>query len=777
MPTSAKHPPSNWSAVKKLLEQALELPPSERDAFIANAHAEDAIRQEVLSLLAFTPDGTQHPDADFLSAPAAVAVALMEPRNHVGEQLGAWKIVCPLGSGGMGDVFEAHRADGSYEGRAAIKLLKPGIGSPSVLQRFAHERQALARLHHPHIATLLDAGLSADGLPYFVMEYVDGTPIDQAVLPLNLESRLQLFLQLTAAVSHAHKNLLVHGDLKPGNVLVTRDGQVKLLDFGISMALQPSSAPHSPADASADAPGDTASLPFTPHYASPEQVRGDSVSTATDVYSLGVLLYQVLTGVRPIGRDATTPAQAAHSVLTETPAPASSLPDGLSTDPQWLGNRKRLKGDLDDILRKSLEKSIERRYPSVEALAQDIQNYLLHQPVNARHWSVGYVLAKFVRRHRLTAALGAMLLLSLLAGITVSSWQAHQATVRLASIKTITREAVFRFGDAVTFVPGGMAIKAELLEKLTQVLDKLVAASGDDVDVRADAAQAYARLADIEFNENSTALHRADAGQRHADQALELARSVLKDKQADATFVIWYWRALGTRARLQRSKQQPDTALATLADVPAMLGTSIALAQTAKQEDAVLALRVERARSRHLISQILYKPGMPHLGRPDDALQELAAARAELVELSAQSPHPEITYLLGSVDGQVAIVHESRNALDDALTAAQLAWQERKATVSALPQDVEYRDALITESMTLGRILLRLNRNTEALTATQTAWDTNLQVEREHATDPKNMWTQRIASLAKHHAEALQRNGHPQAAAEVLARAEKLKKK
>lgn len=769
MPTTTKHPPSNWSAVKELLQQALELPHGERDAFIAKADADDAVRQEVLSLLVFTPEGTQHPDADFLSAPAAVAV--MAPRDRVGEQLGAWKIVCPLGSGGMGDVFEAHRADGSYEGRAAIKLLKPGIGSPSVLQRFAHERQALARLHHAHIATLLDAGLTAEGLPYFVMEYVDGTPIDQAVLPLNLESRLQLFLQLTAAVSHAHQHLLVHGDLKPGNVLVTRDGQVKLLDFGISMALDPTVAPLTETDSSV-----ATTLPFTPHYASPEQVRGEAVSTATDIYSLGVLLYQLLTGVRPTGRDATTPAQAVRSILNETPSPASSLPDGLSTDPQWPHHRKQLQGDLDDILRMALEKSIEKRYPSVEALSQDIRNFLSHHPVNARAWGVGYVSAKFIRRHRLSVALGVMLLVSLLVGIVVSSWQAHQAMVRLAGIKSITREAVFRFGDAVTFVPGGMAIKADLLQQLTTVLDKLVAANGDDVDVRADAAQAYARLADIEFNENSTALHRADAGQRHADQALELAHSVLKDKQADANFVIWYWRALGTRARLQRSNQQPDTAFATLADVPAMLGSSIALAQAAKQEDAVLALRVERARSRHLMSQILYKPGMPHLSRPDDALKELAAARAELVELSAQSPHPEITYLLGSVDGQVAIVHESRDALDAALAAAQLALQERKATVSALPQDVEYRDALITESMTLGRILLRLNRNAEALAATQSAWDTNLQLEREHASGPKNMWTKRIASLAKHHAEALQRSGNAQEASKVLARADQSQK-
>ena len=764
MPKKRPLSPTSWSLAKHLYEQASQVGAPEREALITAADVDEAVRAEVRSLLAFDleqSDGGLEPSA-LLSS-----VALLDPvpvPDRIGDRLGPWQIVRPLGAGGMGDVFEATRADGSYTGRAALKILKRGLDSAAILQRFSLERQALARLNHPHIATLLDAGLSADGLPYFVMEYVDGSPIDEASAGLTIEQRLALFLQLADAVAYAHKNLVVHRDLKPGNVLVTLQGQVKLLDFGIAKALDPlEAAPGSPRDTTMGT-----QRPFTPQYASPEQVRGDAVNTGTDIYSLGVLLYQMLTGLRPTGRNATTPAEMARSVLEEEPTRPSNLSPDLVADPHWLATRKHLKGDLDNILLMALEKSVERRYSSVEALAQDIRNYLDGMPVSARTPTLAYLTTKLVRRHRLVTALAAGLLVSLVLGIAVSTWQANQARSRLASIKVLTREAVFRFGDAVTYVPGGMAIKADLLKQLTDVLDKLVAASGDDPELIADAAQAYARLADVEFNENSAALNRAEAGQRHADRALELARSVMEEKLPDANFLIWYWRALGTRARLQRADGRVDDALQTMAEVRPLLSRGIALSQSEKRDDATIALRVERARSRHFLSQLLYKPGQLHLDRPDDALAELAAARAELVELHAQHPDPEITYLLGSVDGQTAIVHEARDALESALKAAELAMAERRATVRALPQDVEYRDALVTESTNMGRILLRMQRHDAALAATTEAWDLNRQLQTEHAATVDNNWARRVPLLATHHGRALRRAGQPAAALPIL---------
>ena len=240
-----------WLRVKSLFEQALDLPDAEREAFVASADCDTDTRAELRSLLLHhAASSVSNPGTPgFMDGPASLVVAdslgdgsaesFASQAARVGQRLGAWEIVRPVGSGGMGEVFEAHSADGQYEGRAAVKLLKRGMDSAAVLQRFAQERQALARLSHPHIARLLDAGASADGLPYFVLEYVDGQSIDVVGRGLALPARLRLFQQLADAVAHAHRNLLVHRDLKPGNVLVDGQGQVKLLDFGIAKALDP----------------------------------------------------------------------------------------------------------------------------------------------------------------------------------------------------------------------------------------------------------------------------------------------------------------------------------------------------------------------------------------------------------------------------------------------------------------------------------------------------------------------------------------------------------
>ena len=316
---------ARWAQIKAAFDAASGVPLAQRQGLLAASGLPADAMAEVLSLLAHHDQATQ--GAVFMAESAADALAESAAEAaSPGQRLGAWEIVRAIGAGGMGEVFEARRADGQYEGRAAVKLLKRGMDSAAVLQRFAQERPALARLSHPHIARLLDAGASDQGLPYFVLEYVQGQPIDEAVKPLTLDQRLRLFLQLAEAVAYAHRNLLVHRDLKPGNVLVDAEGQVKLLDFGIAKALDPLEG----TDGNTTVGGQR---PYTPNYASPEQVRGEPVSTATDIYSLGVLLYQMLTGTRPTGRNATTPAEAARSVLEDEPTRPCRLSAREAVDP------------------------------------------------------------------------------------------------------------------------------------------------------------------------------------------------------------------------------------------------------------------------------------------------------------------------------------------------------------------------------------------------------------------------------------------------------------
>ncbi len=326
-------PPSDWALVRDWFERALPLGRAEREALLAGAPLSAEQLADVRSLLAHGDPTTGAAGSDFLSQPA-LPERQPEPGRE-GQLLGHWRVVMRLGTGGMGHVWLAERADGAYAGQAAIKVLKRGMDTVTVLERFAQEQQALARMAHPHIAHLLDAGQTDDGLPYFVMERVVGQPIDSACAGLPLAARLDLFLQLADAVAHAHRKLLVHRNLKPSNVLVTAEQQVKLLDFGIAKALDPMD---DPMEAPLDGGGITLAgeRPFTPLYASPEQIRGEAVGTATDIYSLGVLLYVMLTGVRPYGRQATSAREAARSVLEEQPSRPSALSPEQVADPNWL---------------------------------------------------------------------------------------------------------------------------------------------------------------------------------------------------------------------------------------------------------------------------------------------------------------------------------------------------------------------------------------------------------------------------------------------------------
>jgi serine/threonine-protein kinase len=409
-----------WLRIAPILDAVLELPVTERRTFLDRACDGDAaLARELEELLAeaSAPDGFLDTPAIERAAPLILDIERdveRAPANALhGHIVGRYRLLTELGEGGMGVVYLAERIDGQFDQQVAIKLVKQGVLDEEARRRFLQERQILAHLQHPAIARLLDGGVSSDGTPFFVMERVDGRPVTAycAERMLTTDERLRIFLEICEAVQHAHRNLIVHRDLKPSNILVDDGGRVKLLDFGIAKLLGDGD--------SAAGRGHTVVRALTLDYAAPEQLRGDSVSTSADVYALGVLLYELLTGKRP-HQTGHVGGELERAILEEEPeAPSARIEAG--------DLRRRLRGDLDRIALKALQKSPERRYSSVEAFATDVRRHLAGLPVAARGDALSYRARKFLARHRAAAGAAALLLLTLLAGLVTTTWQAQRA--------------------------------------------------------------------------------------------------------------------------------------------------------------------------------------------------------------------------------------------------------------------------------------------------------------------------------------------------------------
>lgn len=417
-----------WEKVQQLFEAALELPPDERADFLAEACADDeALRNEVESLLA--ADQREH---TLLEGFGLNAAGLDEGAGlSQGSVVGAYRILRVIGEGGMGLVYMAERADGEYEQRVALKVVKRGMDSAEILRRFREERQILARLQHPNIGGLLDGGVTDDGSPYFVMEYVDGLPLDEYCdhHRLSIRARLELFELVCDAVRYAHGNLVIHRDLKPENILVTDDGRVKLLDFGIGKVLEGDPG-------AGDDVTEIGERVLTPAYASPEQLRGEAVSTTTDVYSLGVLLHELLVGRKPVTEDRDRPPVRPTGTLSELdPSELRGIADCRGMRPDRL--RRAVSGDLDVICRRALHPDPDRRFNSVEALGSDVRRHLDGLPVQARPDSVGYRFGKFIGRNRaaVSAAVLALLAIGGLTGFYTSRIRAEQQAAQLEQTK------------------------------------------------------------------------------------------------------------------------------------------------------------------------------------------------------------------------------------------------------------------------------------------------------------------------------------------------------
>ncbi len=482
-----------WDQLKALFEEALSLPAGARLAFL-NRIDDANLRDEVRSLL-----DALDADPSFLEEPIATDTLYHAVEDHgrdaLGDRIGPYRLVRVIGSGGMGTVYLAERSDGQFSQQVALKLARPGELHPDRLAHLYHERQILASLQHPNIARLYDGGVTPDGRPFLAMEYVQGLPIDRYCdhHALDLSGRIDLFRAVCAAVQHAHQNLVIHRDLKPSNILVDERGQVKLLDFGIAKLLS------DPSGEEARPTTRTGAHLMTLAYASPEQVAGRPITTASDVYALGVLLYELLTGVRPYDLAALSPTQIEAVICRQDP-PRPSTRAELSER-----TRRRLRGDLDLIVMNALRKEPERRYPSPAHLSEDLHRFTRLQPIAARPDSLRYRAATFVRRNRAVVVTTSLVLITLVAGLFVMGQLAYEADLardhaerRFNDVRSLANTLLFDFHDAIRDLPGATPARRLLVASARVYLDSLHRESASDPQLRAELAEAYLRVGEIE---------------------------------------------------------------------------------------------------------------------------------------------------------------------------------------------------------------------------------------------------------------------------------------
>ena len=472
-----------WQKVKHILEDAVEMPTEGRIEFVADACGEDLeLKAEVVSLL------NELAAAEALETRAVDHVGPAEDKL-IGTKIGNYRLDQLIGSGGMGRVYLAERADGAFEQKVALKLIKRGLDSTEIQRRFVTERQILASLKHPNIAHLIDGGTTDDGLPFLVMEYVEGTPLIAYADAgdLALDQRLDLFREVCAAVSFAHQKLVIHRDLKPANILITRDGKAKLLDFGIAKLVKTE--------------GDvtrTQTFAFTPDYASPEQIRGEDLSTSTDIYSLGVILYELLTGSRPFKFDDKNIGEIIQTASNTTPAAPS-----VTTQRSKTKDQRPLNADLDNIVLKALQKEPERRYSSVEQFSEDVARYLKGLPVFARPDKWTYRAEKFAKRNRLFVGATALAFVILFVGIITTAYQARKANIerekaeaRFNDVRALANSFMFEINEEIMRSP----VKARelLVARALEYLDKLAAESAGNIELKSELATAYEKIGEIQ---------------------------------------------------------------------------------------------------------------------------------------------------------------------------------------------------------------------------------------------------------------------------------------
>jgi eukaryotic-like serine/threonine-protein kinase len=662
--------PGRWEAVGELFERAISLPAGERTACVDRASdGDDELRREVISLLAShkaAPGG-------FVQEKIKNAVLSFHEMKLAATQttrVGPYRLIRELGRGGMGTVFLAERDDNQYKASVAIKLVRPGMDTEFILARFRRERQTLARLQHPNISRLLDGGTTGDGLPYIVMEYVDGNALTHHAQQqkLDITARVVLFLSVCSAADYAHRNFVIHRDLKPGNVLVDSQGVPKLLDFGICKLLR--------TDTLSTVSGDE-TMPgmMTPNYASPEQIRGEAVTLLSDVFSLGVLLYELLTDKCPQRFTLLNAEAIARDTQKEIPLASKTVEDKVLA--------RHLSGDLDNILMRALETEPQRRYESAALFADDLRRYLLHEPVLARSQTWGYRALKFVQRNRSKVAAAAVLFVVLSAALAVSLREAYVANARLAQVRGLANKLVFDVHDAVHDLPGSTHARQVIVQTAITYLDSVAAAVRGDAQAERELASAYRKLGDAQGNVVGANLGDPAGALVSYQKALAMLENVAGRKPSDSpaqTERLVLYHRIGA---LQAYTGKMTDAVQTFQN-GIRIGTPLVASADNPLKSALADLYIESCDARR------------NMGNDQGSFQDASEALRLYREIEASgTATPAMLQSFATADAAVGMAESKLGRLQDALGHFREGTEKMEKIAAAEPHNASLRRDLM----------------------------------------------------------------------------------
>lgn len=718
-----------------LFNRACEEPPEERDGFVVRECGDDAaMLAEVRALLTADAEAehesfwSKSAIAHTVAADAALAGAA------AGSRLGHYRLTALIGSGGMGTVYKAVRDDREFDQVVAVKILKPSLDADRIAARLKTERQILATLDHPNIARLIDGGSDAEGLPYLVMEYVDGVPPLEYCERhgLSIADRIRLFLPICSAVHYAHQRMVIHRDVKPGNILIAADGTPKLLDFGIATLLEPDG--HARASTLT---ADSGAM-LTVHYASPEQITGEAITTSSDLYSLGVCLYELLTGGSPYpNTDRPVPALL-RAVCDEDPvAPRARVP--------------ALRGDLDNILLKTLQKHPRQRYASVDQLAEDLRRYLAGLPVLARGDGAVYVMAKFVRRHTMLVAVAVLLIASLAGGLIATRRAQARADRRFADVRRLARSVVFDYHDAIQGLPGSTPVRERLVRDALAYLDSL-SAEASDPELQREVIDAYVRISNVQGNSYYDHLGDTAGAQASARKAVTLADALLVE-QDDAASRRSAARAYDAEGGLLFSSGR-------LTEAESRFRRSLELFESAAAGGGDPDLALDHATAMSHLADLYGSPGVQNLGRTSEAITLYRHANSLIEQAAAARPaDSEIRHRRYQMVLQLAAMDAAQGRTAEAARGFQSALTLAEATSAARPDNALDKQEISNIALRLGMLLMDDGRFVEALPHV----DRSLSIMTGlSAADPRNALFKRNTSVIEnHYARALVGAGRP----------------